>query len=105
MLAWTIYLSFIGAAVLLVLKPGDNRSERMVAMLAATGGLLVALVGAMNYTVGGGLTTVTDLSWIPQLGIRYQLAVDGISITLLVLTGIASVAGVLFSWNIEHRTK
>ena len=28
---------------------------------------------------------------------------DGISLTLLVLTGLASTAGVLFSWNITER--
>ena len=38
------------------------------------------------------------------MGVRFHLAVDGISLTLLVLTGIAATAGVLFSWNIEERT-
>ena len=33
-----------------------------------------------------------------------RLAADGISVTLVVLTGLAAVAGVLFSWNVEHRT-
>ena len=32
------------------------------------------------------------------------LAADGISRVLVLLTGLAAVAGVLFSWNIEHRT-
>jgi len=37
-------------------------------------------------------------------GIHYLLAADGISRTLVLLTGIAAVSGVLFSWNIEVRT-
>jgi NADH-quinone oxidoreductase subunit M len=105
MLAWTIYLSFLGAASLLALKPGDARMARAVAMLSATAGLLVALAGAVQFSADAGLATVTDQAWVPALGIRYHLAVDGISITLLVLTGIAAVVGVLFSWNVEHRTK
>ena len=36
-------------------------------------------------------------------GFDYHLAADGISLTLLVLTGLASTAGVLFSWNIRER--
>ena len=36
---------------------------------------------------------------------EYHLAADGISLTLLLLTGIVAVAGILFSWNIEHRAK
>jgi NADH-quinone oxidoreductase subunit M len=105
MLAWTIYISFIGAAWLLALKPRDARAARRVAMLAAVAGLLVALVGTMQYSTQGGLMTVVDRAWVPQLGIRYHLAADGISLTLVVLTGIAAVVGVLFSWNVEHRAK
>src|ERR1700720_216849 len=105
MLPWTVYISFIGVGWLLALKPEDVRSARLVAMLCAAGGLLVALAGALVYDPKGGLAALADVSWIAQLGVRYQLAVDGISVTLLVLTGIASVAGVLFSWNLERRAK
>jgi NADH-quinone oxidoreductase subunit M len=38
------------------------------------------------------------------MGIRFTLAADGISLVLVLLTGLAAVAGVLFSWNIELRT-
>jgi len=48
---------------------------------------------------------IARIPWIPSLGIEYHLAADGISVTLVLLTGIASFTGVLFSWNIEHRTK
>ncbi len=52
----------------------------------------------------GEILTVTRLPWIPQLGIEYHLAADGISLVLVLLTGIAATAGILFSWNIERRT-
>ena len=38
------------------------------------------------------------------MGIHYLLAADGISRVLVLLTGIAAVAGVLFSWNVDLRT-
>ncbi len=53
----------------------------------------------------GETVTVANANWIPSLGIHYHLAADGISLTLVLLTGLAAVAGILFSWNIEHRTK
>ena len=53
----------------------------------------------------GQLITIVKTPWIPQLGIEYHLAADGISLTLVLLTGIAAVAGILFSWNIERRVK
>ena len=105
MFAWTVYTSFLGAAWLLCLKPGDARAARKVALVTAVAGLLAALVGALQFDSTAGLATVTKIPWVPSLHIEYFLAVDGISVTLLLLTGLASVTGVLFSWNIEHRAK
>ena len=49
-------------------------------------------------------------AWIPEpvrydllAAIHSHLAADGISMTLVVLTGLAATAGILFSWNIEER--
>src|SRR4029077_11380431 len=47
---------------------------------------------------------LVDLPWVPSMGIHFLLAADGISLVLVLLTGLAAVAGVLFSWNIELRT-
>jgi NADH-quinone oxidoreductase subunit M len=54
--------------------------------------------------MGAGRTTIVDVPWVASMGIRYTLAADGISRVLVLLTGLAAVAGALFSWNIEHRT-
>jgi NADH-quinone oxidoreductase subunit M len=51
----------------------------------------------------GAWTTIVRVPWVPSLGIEYHLAADGISAVLLLLTGIAAVAGILFSWDINHR--
>jgi len=103
MLAWTIYISFLAVPVLL-LPIVSVRASRAVALLAALAGLGVTLV-AFAHQSSGAITTVTRVPWIPELGLEYHLAVDGISLTLLLLTGIVAVAGILFSWNIELRTK
>ena len=103
MLAWTIYISFFGV-VLSTLLPRDNaRAARIVALLTALGGLAIALVGALKG--GADVNTICDVDWVPSLGIHYHLAADGISLTLVLLTGVAAVAGILFSWNLEHRAK
>src|SRR5713226_9292830 len=103
MLAWTIYTSFFGA-VLLTLLPRENaRAARIVALLTELGGLAIALAGTLNR--GAGMNTFCDADWVPSLGIHYHLAADGISLTLVLLTGVAAVAGILFPWNIEHRAK
>ncbi len=104
MLAWTIYISFLGVLVLMLLPKGNASAARKVAMLSAVAGLLVALAGFVQFKPGE-MVTVANVQWIPSLGINYHLAADGISLTLVLLTGLAAVAGILFSWNIEHRAK
>ncbi|MCI0537279.1 MAG: NADH-quinone oxidoreductase subunit M [Verrucomicrobiales bacterium] len=105
MIAWTIYISFLGVAGVLTLNRANQSAPRLVALLTAIAGLVVAFLGAVQHEAGAGIITVTRLSWMPALGVRYYLASDGISLTLLLLTGIAAVVGVLFSWNIQHRAK
>src|SRR3989454_7334650 len=102
-LVWTIYISFLGAVVVTFLPRDNAPAARVVALLTALTGFAVALIG--TFGTGAGLNTFCDATWVPTLGIRYHLAADGISLTLVLLTGIAAVAGILFSWNIEHRAK
>ncbi|MEK7676068.1 MAG: NADH-quinone oxidoreductase subunit M [Verrucomicrobiota bacterium] len=105
MLAWTVYISFLGVAVLMLLDPAHKRAARMIGLVTALVGFVIALAGTLQYQAGSGVLTICRVPWIPSLGIAYHLAADGISLTLVILTGIAAVAGILFSWNVEHRVK
>jgi|ERR1051325_515800 NADH-quinone oxidoreductase subunit M len=104
MLAWTIYLSFIGVLTLMLLPRDRARAARIVALLSAGAGFLCALVGLLQ-AKAGETQAIAQVPWVPSLGIEYHLAADGISLVLVLLTGIAAIAGILFSWNIEHRAK
>src|ERR1039457_244240 len=103
MLAWTIYLSFAGALIEALLPKGRAGLARGLALVVALAGLVIAGIG---FAAGmqQGRFTITDVPWVPAMGIHYLLAADGISRVLVLLTGIASVSGVLFSWNIDLRT-
>src|SRR4029434_2166347 len=39
------------------------------------------------------------------LGMNYHLAVDGVSLTMVLVTGISAVSTVLFSWDVDHRQR
>src|SRR5438105_2160297 len=104
MLAWTIYVSFIGVAILMLLPKANARAARMVALTAAIAGFLLALGGALQLKIGE-TSIITHVSWIQAIGADYHLAADGISVTLVLLTGLAAIAGILFSWNVEIRAK
>jgi NADH-quinone oxidoreductase subunit M len=103
MLAWTIYLSFAGALAEALLPKGRNALARRLALAVTVGGLALAVAG-FAAGMGQERTVLVDLPWVPSMGIHYLLAADGISRALVLLAGLAAVAGVLFSWNIELRT-
>lgn len=102
MLDWTIYITFAGMLLMMLVPP---RMARGLALVITLAGLGMAIFGFLQCDPKAGLVTIRKLSWIPTLGAQFFIAADGISITLVLLTGIAAVAGVLFSWNIEHRAK
>jgi NADH-quinone oxidoreductase subunit M len=103
MLAFAIYLSFAGALLEALLPKGRNVLARWLALAVAVAGLALAVQGFVA-GMGQGRVTIVDLPWVPSMGVHYLLAADGISRVLVLLTGLAAVAGVLFSWNIELRT-
>ena len=39
-----------------------------------------------DFDTAGGLQYVTDDAWIPELGIRYKLGIDGLNLWLILLT-------------------
>jgi NADH-quinone oxidoreductase subunit M len=104
MLAWTIYISFLGALALFLLPSRRAAWARIFALLTTIVTFAIALTAFIQHRTGEMLT-VARLPWIPSLGIEFNLKADGISLTLLLLTGIIGVCGVLFSWNVEHRIK
>jgi NADH-quinone oxidoreductase subunit M len=104
MLAWTIYISFLGAAAMLLLPKGSAAVARILALLTAVAGFVIALSAFLHHRTGE-MITVIRVPWITSLGIQYYLAADGISLTLILLTGIVAITGILFSWDVEERTK
>ena len=104
LLPYTIYVSFAGAALALAAGTRSAAAARWVALLSAVAGWGLTLFAACAFTPSSEVLTLVNIPWMSELGIRYHLAADGISLTLVVLTGLAATAGVLFSWNIEERT-
>jgi NADH-quinone oxidoreductase subunit M len=104
MLAWTIYISFAGALLLLLLPEAKANAARMVALATAAAGLALALTAFLQHR-SGALETIVDVRWVPSLGLAYHLAADGVSLCLVLLTGVVAVTGILFSWNIAHRAR
>ena len=62
------------------------------AVLAGTVAVLAyAIAMLIDFESGGGLQWVTNDEWIPELGVRYQLGVDGLNLFMIVLTAVSWV--------------
>ena len=101
MIAWTIYIT-IGGAVAVLILPRILAS--WVALATTIAGFVIGLATFFCDDVDlAHFTTIVRVPWVPMLGMNYHLAVDGISLTMVLVTGIAAVSTVLFSWDVDFR--
>jgi NADH-quinone oxidoreductase subunit M len=88
-------------ALLIAFLPAAN--SKLIKQAAFVISLLVAGVGisaALGFEVNkSGFQYVEKYSWIPALGINYQLGVDGISLILILLSVILVPIVILAGWN------
>ncbi len=97
----------LAGAVVLLLVPRDRIP---VIKYFANGWMLLSFAASLPllaYDKGlGGVQFVEDATWIPSIGARYSLGVDGISVALVLLTTVLGVIATLSSWNyIARRQK
>ncbi|GAA5215019.1 complex I subunit 4 family protein [Streptomyces thinghirensis] len=93
------------AAALLPAPPGLRGKSPDQAVLrhgvTVTGAVLIAaivLVLGFDHDHPSKMQAGTDISWIPALGVRIHLGIDGISLPLLVLTALLTFLCALYSY-------
>ena len=102
-----IVLTPVFAGILILLIPGERKTEvRVVALAAAFIAMSLSAWTYFSYdTAVGGYQFIEKYNWLPALGISYHLGVDGISAPLLLLTGVVMFTGVLISWKLDDRPR
>lgn len=93
-------LPLIGAALIALLPATNAKLVKQSALLVS---VLVAALG-ITMTIGfdrgvTGFQYVERYSWIPSLGISYQLGIDGISLILILLSVLLVPIVILAGWN------
>src|SRR5215469_9708766 len=107
LLSLILWTPIAGLAVLLFI-PGKNKDLiRIWANVVAFAGFLVSLPLAARFeSTHSGFQFVERADWIPTLGARYLIGIDGISLLLLMLTTVIGFLAILSSWNaIQDRVK
>jgi NADH-quinone oxidoreductase subunit M len=95
------------AAGLLAGLAGRRHSQwpRWISLVALAINLILASTLLMRYadrltiTPGGAWLAEINLPWIPQLGIRFHLAIDGLSLVLVLLTAFLGMTAVGSAWK------
>ncbi len=107
------YLSFItffplaGMAAISVLPRGKDNLVKWIALLTTLPPLCAALklfflfdrsTGALQFVEG-------PYPWIASFHIDYFMGIDGLSVSMILLTALISTVGVIASWGIEKSVK
>ncbi|HET7701035.1 MAG TPA: NADH-quinone oxidoreductase subunit M [Candidatus Limnocylindria bacterium] len=77
---------------------GDPRAVKQVAIVTTFVELVLSLVMLSQFRVGeADFQLVEQAEWLPSLGIRYLVGVDGISVLLIPMTTLLTFISVLYS--------
>lgn len=110
-LSTLLWLPLVAALVIIAIPSEQPRVFRGIAV--ATGLIMLALSIAVTWLgapmlatlPAGGFLFVESHAWMPQIGITYKLGVDGLSLPMVLLTGIISASVLLMSHKIETRQR
>ena len=106
-LSVVLFTPLAGAILLLLIPRGMELAHRIGGNLFGVLGFLVSL--PLVFWWKPGVETFSfqeNVSWIPSIGARYHLGIDGISLLLVMLTTFLGMIAILSSWSAIHqRTK
>ena len=91
-------LPLVGALLLLVL-PRNSTLVKQAALAVSGAALVLTAALALRFEPGGGMQFEEDHVWIESFGAHYALGVDGIGLTLVLMTAILTPVVILASWN------
>jgi NADH-quinone oxidoreductase subunit M len=109
-LLWLILIPLAAGILSSIAARWSDRAPRWVCLIAMGADLAIGasfwVTHPFQNTVSSPAQWTQELSWawIPQFGIRFHLALDGLSLVLLLLTFFLGIMAVLASWTeIQHN--
>jgi NADH-quinone oxidoreductase subunit M len=103
-LVWLIVLLMAGGLVAWIAEQWNKEFPRWISLASLFIGLIITLNMSVQYLQGGAVLNGVwiekwSVSWIPEFGISFSLALDGLSLLMLVLTFFLGIMAVLASWK------
>jgi NADH-quinone oxidoreductase subunit M len=106
-LSVVLFTPLVGALLLLFIPRENEQAHKIAGNIFGALGFLVSLPLLRWFRPGwGGFAFEETADWIPSIGAKYHLGIDGISLLLVMLTTFLGVIAILSSWSAIHqRTK
>ena len=105
-LSLIVFLPLAGVLLILLLPPSEGGRSRQVALGVTLATLALAIITVIRFDTSiSDPQFVEQYQWIPFINVEYFFGVDGLSMPMVVLTALLSVAAILASWKINYRTK
>jgi NADH-quinone oxidoreductase subunit M len=96
----TTLLPIVGALVIALMPKEKDRTIRLLGILITGAALVLAVAIALGFDLHReGLQFVLDIEWIPIIGAKYHVGIDGISLPLYVLTFLLSFLCAIYTWR------
>jgi NADH-quinone oxidoreductase subunit M len=108
LLTATVFLPLAGALAIVLLLRND-RHIRLVAVAIGVADLALAVLVFVRFDADSGqrFQLIDRFDWISSTAFnaQYQMGVDGLSVPLVLLTGLLGLSALLASWKIKVRVK
>ena len=96
----------VGLFLILVTPKEKEGLVRLTALLASGLSLILSIMLSFRFDSSHpGFQLVENIPWVESYGIHYANAVDGLNISMLLLTAIVIFCGVLVSFTVQYRVK
>lgn len=102
-----VALPAIAACAVPIIPDTSGKTLRVYALGVGLIDLLLMLfVFATRYNLNDpGFQLADRYSWIPQIGLHWSLAVDGLAMPLFVLTGVVNVLAIAAAWSTTKKPR
>jgi len=106
-LSVVLFTPLLGAILMLFIPREAELAHKIAGNIFGALGFLVSIPLIRWWNPGAGRFSFEEnVSWIPSIGARYHLGIDGISLLLVMLTTFLGMIAILSSWSAIHtRTK
>jgi NADH-quinone oxidoreductase subunit M len=106
LLTYMTFCPLLGAAIVLAVPRDAHAAIKWVSVAATVPPLLMAVWLYIAFDrSAAGFQFLEQRAWIPSFNIQYVVGVDGISITMVLLTALLSFICIFASWGIDKGLK